>query len=74
MSDLPENNVDQVLLYQAACALKDALIREWKYLPENDLVELRTYLLRYAIARTEQEALVYAVREKLVQVKHSPLY
>ncbi|XP_069695986.1 exportin-4-like isoform X2 [Periplaneta americana] len=50
--------------FEAAGLLKDALIREWSFLQEADLVSLRQYLLQYII----QKQLQPFVRERILQV------
>jgi hypothetical protein len=52
------------VVFEAAGLLKDALIREWSFLQEADLVSLRQYLLQYVI----QKQLQPFVRERILQV------
>lgn len=52
------------VVFEAAGLLKDALIREWSFLQEADLISLRQYLLQYVI----QKQLQPFVRERILQV------
>lgn len=53
------------MLFEVAGLLKDALIREWSFLQESDIVSLRQYLLQYVI---ERSTLPPFVRERILQV------
>ncbi|CAB0010169.1 unnamed protein product, partial [Nesidiocoris tenuis] len=55
--------VDYVL-FETATTLKDALVREWKYLPEAEVSELRQFLLEYVI---QKPTLRPYVRERILQ-------
>lgn len=44
---LLENNRNDYVLFQAACAIKDAIVREWTLLRPADIVSLRNFLLQY---------------------------
>ncbi|XP_018907814.2 exportin-4 isoform X3 [Bemisia tabaci] len=58
------SSVDYVL-FEAAGAVKEALIREWNLLPESDIASLRQYLLHYIMNKTN---LALFVRERMLQV------
>jgi hypothetical protein len=59
-----ETSLVPYVLFEAAGLLKDALIREWSFLQEPDLISLRQYLLQYII----QKQLQPFVRERILQV------
>lgn len=54
-----------MVLFEAAGLLKDALIREWKTIPDGDLKSWKTYLLNYVVTKTSLSAFV---RERILQV------
>ena len=61
---LESSKVDYVL-FEAAVLLKDGLIREWASLDQNEIREMRTYLLSYVI---NHPTLSSYIRERIVQV------
>lgn len=61
---LETSTVDYVI-FETAGALKEALIREWGMLDENDILSLRQYLLNYIISKP---GLAPFVRERMLQV------
>ncbi|XP_046399517.1 exportin-4-like [Ischnura elegans] len=63
--EILETSTNDYVLFEAASVLKDALIREWSTLQENDLTSLRQYLLHYVMEKT---SLPSFVRERIVQV------
>jgi len=42
-----ERSQSEYVIFQAACTLKGAIVREWNMLSANQLEELRLYLLQY---------------------------
>ena len=42
-----ESSQSEYVIFQAACTLKGAIVREWNMLSSNQLEELRLYLLQY---------------------------
>ncbi|CAG0917966.1 unnamed protein product [Notodromas monacha] len=65
---LLESGQDHMIVFQAVSTLKDAIIREWSVMPPQELTQLRTYLLQYVIRKMQHEAIIFAVREKLIQL------
>ncbi|XP_018330487.1 exportin-4-like [Agrilus planipennis] len=61
---LETSNVPFVL-FETAEVLKNALIREWAFIPETNIVALRQYLMQYVIFK---EGLPYYVQERILQV------
>lgn len=61
---LETSSVDYVL-FESAGLIKSALIREWTFLPPDDIVSLRQYLLHYIISKS---TLALFVRERILQV------
>lgn len=53
------------VLFEAAEVLKSALIREWSFLQESDLLSLRQYLMQYVSVRSD---LPFFVKERILQV------
>ena len=53
------------VLFEAAVLLKDGLIREWASLDQNEIREMRTYLLSYVM---NHPTLSSYIRERIVQV------
>ncbi|KAF4517549.1 hypothetical protein B566_EDAN005113 [Ephemera danica] len=60
---LESTSVDYVL-FQVACTLREALIREWSFLQESDIISLRQYLFQFILNRTN---IAPFVRERLLQ-------
>lgn len=52
------------VLFEAAEVLKTALIREWSFLQESDILSLRQYLMHYVSTR----ALPSYVQDRILQV------
>ena len=46
-----ENSQSEYVIFQAACTLKGAIVREWSMLSADQLEELRLYLLQYTANR-----------------------
>ena len=44
---LVESSQSEYVIFQAACTLKGAIVREWNMLSAFQLEELRLYLLQY---------------------------
>ena len=42
-----ENCQDDYVLFESASTLKEAVVREWNFLPKQDLDNLCTFLLSY---------------------------
>ena len=42
-----EGSQSEYVIFQAACTLKGAIVREWNMLSASQLEELRLYLLQY---------------------------
>lgn len=51
-------------MFEAAELLKSALIREWSFLQESDIISLRQYLMHYVMNRESSPF----VQERLLQV------
>ena len=47
-----EGSQSEYVIFQAACTLKGAIVREWNMLSANQLEELRLYLLQYTANHT----------------------
>lgn len=62
--EILENSQVQYILFEAAEVLKSALIREWSFLQESDIISLRQYLLHYII----NHEISPFVQERLLQV------
>ena len=54
-----------LVLFEAAGLLKDALIREWSSVSDQDLKSLQSYLLNFVVQKTTLSAFV---RERILQV------
>lgn len=62
--EILENSSSHYVLFEAAELLKSALIREWSFLMESDIISLRQYLMHYI---TNKELPPF-VQERLLQV------
>lgn len=62
---LSETSTVDYVIFETAGALKEALIREWSLLDDNDILSLRQYLLTYIISKP---GLPPFVREHILQV------
>ncbi|GJQ69069.1 hypothetical protein Trydic_g6233 [Trypoxylus dichotomus] len=62
--EILENSQVQYIMFEAAELLKSALISEWSFLQESDLISLRQYLMHYVMSREMSPF----VQERLVQV------
>lgn len=62
--EILENSQVQYIMFEAAELLKSALIREWSFLQESDIISLRQYLMHYVMNRTPSAF----VQERLLQV------
>ena len=60
-----DSSSSDLVLFEAAGLLKDALIREWKSVSEEDLKNLKTYLLNFVVQKTSLSAFV---RERILLV------
>jgi len=47
----PEQSSDDYVMFQAASAIKDAVLREWSLLSKDDIESLRTFLLAFALQK-----------------------
>jgi len=63
--ELLETSKSDYVLFEASGLIKDALIREWNEIPNNDIQAMRTYLLQYIINNPTCSSFV---RERIVQV------
>ncbi|ENN71590.1 hypothetical protein YQE_11690, partial [Dendroctonus ponderosae] len=55
---------NQYVMFESAEVLKEAIIREWSFLMENDRVSLRQYLMHYITTRQ----VPHFVRDRILQV------
>ncbi|KAI4457644.1 exportin 47-related [Holotrichia oblita] len=62
--EILENSQVQYIMFEAAELLKSALIREWSFLQESDIISLRQYLMHYVMNRNSSPF----VQERLLQV------
>ncbi|XP_022913181.1 exportin-4-like [Onthophagus taurus] len=62
--EILENSKIPFVLFEASEVLKRALIREWSFLQESDIISLRQYLMQYIISRD----LPAFVQDRLLQV------
>jgi len=60
-----DSSYSDLVLFEAAGLLKDALIREWKSISEEDLANLKTYLLNFVVKKMSLSAFV---RERILLV------
>ena len=60
-----DSSSSDLVLFEAAGLLKDALIQEWKSVSEEDLKNLKTYLLNFVVQKTSLSAFV---RERILLV------
>lgn len=61
---LLETSSNDYVKFEAGEAIKCALIREWSYLNETDILQLRDYLMNYVCTKS----LPSFVQERLLQV------
>ncbi|XP_014679724.1 PREDICTED: exportin-4-like, partial [Priapulus caudatus] len=59
-----ENSKLDYVMFQAAGAIKEAVVREWSLLADDDVKSLRNYLLQYVTQRPELQGYV---REQVLQ-------
>ncbi|KRT80011.1 hypothetical protein AMK59_6438, partial [Oryctes borbonicus] len=62
--EILENSQMQYVMFEAAELLKSALIYEWSFLQESDIVSLRQYLMHYVMSHEVSPF----VQERLLQV------
>lgn len=55
------------VLFEAAGLIKEAVIREWTLLSDDEIKSLQQYLLSYVV---EKSTLATFVRERILQVIH----
>ena len=55
---LVESSQSEYVIFQAACTLKGAIVREWSMLSADQLEELRLYLLQYTANHATYVAIV----------------
>lgn len=60
-----ETSTVDYVIFETASTLKDAIVREWNMLQEEDIMSLRQYLLQYIIGKP---TLPVFVRERILQV------
>lgn len=60
-----ETSTVDYVIFETAGTLKDAIVREWNMLQDEDIMSLRQYLLQYIMGKP---ALPVFVRERILQV------
>lgn len=62
--EILESSSSEYVIFEAVGLLKNALIKEWSDLNDNDILSLRNYLMQYIL----QRQIPSFVREKILQV------